>query len=66
MDSDIKDLYTDSGIAHILAISGLHVSMIGMGFYRFLRNRRLSFLNAGIFAGIIVICYGIMSGGAVS
>lgn len=66
MDSDIKDLYTDSGIAHILAISGLHVSMIGMGFYRFLRNRRLSFLNAGIFAGIIIICYGIMSGGAVS
>ena len=30
IDSDIKELYSVSGIAHILAISGLHISFIGM------------------------------------
>ena len=66
MDGEIKELYSDSGISHILAISGLHVSMIGMGLYMFLRKHRFSFLSAGIIAGVIVVCYGIMSGGAVS
>ena len=31
LDEDIKKLYTRCGIAHILSISALHVSIIGMG-----------------------------------
>lgn len=33
----IKDLYQVGGISHILAISGLHVSLLGMCFMRLLR-----------------------------
>ena len=34
LDEEIKDLYQKSGIGHILAISGLHMSFIGIGLYR--------------------------------
>lgn len=39
MDPKIKELYQVNGIAHILAISGLHLSFLGTGFYQFLRKR---------------------------
>lgn len=32
MDTEIKELYQEGGISHLLAISGLHVSLIGMFF----------------------------------
>ena len=38
LDEEIKGLYQRNGIAHILAISGLHISMIGMGLYQLLRR----------------------------
>lgn len=38
MDTEIKKLYRKSGIAHVLAISGLHISLLGMLLYRFLRR----------------------------
>lgn len=36
MDSEIKELFSQVGIAHILAISGLHISLLGMALYRIL------------------------------
>ena len=33
MDSEMKELYQKNGIGHILAISGLHISFIGLGLY---------------------------------
>lgn len=38
LDGDIRMLFQRNGIAHILAISGLHISLLGMGFYRLLRK----------------------------
>ena len=38
MDPEVKELYQESGIAHILAISGLHLSIIGHGFYQLVRR----------------------------
>mgnify|MGYP000255396061 CR=1 FL=1 len=38
MDPEIKKLYQVNGIGHILAISGLHLSVIGIGIYQLLRN----------------------------
>ena len=38
IDQDTRDMYQGSGIMHILAISGLHISIIGMGIYRFLKR----------------------------
>ncbi len=38
LDSGIRELYQKNGIAHILTISGLHVSLIGMMLYRAARR----------------------------
>ncbi len=38
LDTDTKTLYQENGIIHILAISGLHISMLGMGLYRILQK----------------------------
>lgn len=37
LDREIKNLYSENGIAHILAISGLHISMVGMIIYQILK-----------------------------
>ena len=62
LDAEVKTLYQVSGISHILAISGLHISVIGMSLYRLLRRARLGFWGAGILSGIFMGCYGSMTG----
>lgn len=66
LDDEIKDLYQISGISHILAISGLHISIVGMAFYRFLRKRRVSYTAAFICSTAIILSYAVMTGNAVS
>lgn len=65
LDSDIKELYSVSGIAHILAISGLHISFIGMAIYRLLR-RRFRFLFSAAVSIPVVLSFGTMSGFGIS
>ena len=65
LDSDIKELYSVSGIAHILAISGIHISFIGMAIYRLLR-RRFRFLFSAAVSIPVVLSFGIMSGFGIS
>lgn len=62
LTEEVKQLYQTAGISHILAISGLHISVIGMFLYRLLRKMRLSFLPAGCIAGIVMIFYGMLTG----
>lgn len=62
LDVEVKKLYQQSGISHVLAISGLHVSILGAGVYRFLRKRGLSYLWSGGVSGILVFCFGQLSG----
>ncbi len=38
LDEGIKNLYQQNGIIHILAISGLHLSILGMGFHKLLHR----------------------------
>lgn len=66
LDDEIKDLYQVSGISHILAISGLHISVVGMAFYRLLRKRRVSYTAAFICSGALILSYAVMTGNAVS
>lgn len=62
LEAEIKRLYQAAGLSHIMAISGLHISVIGMTLYRFLRKRGLGFWGAGILAGGMMYAYGTMVG----
>ena len=66
LDSQLKLLFQLVGIAHIMAVSGLHISVVCMSFYRFLRARGISFLTSGIIAGVIAVMYGLLTGGSIS
>ena len=62
LDIYSKQLYQKSGISHILAISGLHISLIGMTLYRLLKRFNIPTVLSTAFAVIIMIMYGDMSG----
>ena len=62
LDLEAKELFQAAGIAHILAISGLHISVVGMFLYGFLRKRGICFLWAGIISATVVMAYGFMCG----
>lgn len=66
LDEEIKGLYQRNGIAHILAISGLHISMIGLGLYQLLRKAGLKIKPGAILASVVILLYGMMTGFAVS
>lgn len=66
LDEGLKDLFTMAGISHILAISGLHVSIIGRGFYQQLRKRGVGFGVAGIVSGVVLVAYCFMVGNGMS
>lgn len=38
MSGEMRAVYRDGGILHIVAVSGLHILLMGMGLYRFLRR----------------------------
>jgi len=65
MNDDLYDMYKKNGIAHLLAISGLHVSIMGLGLYKLLR-KKLSTATSGLIAGIWLVFYSILAGSAVS
>lgn len=66
LDQEIKERYQKNGISHLLAISGLHISLIGMGLYRILRKLTGHVWTAGIPAILFTTAYGWMSGASVS
>lgn len=62
LGQDTKSLYQQSGIIHILAISGLHISLLGMSLYKILRKIRCPVAVSGMLAFGLVFLYGIMVG----
>ena len=66
MDPEVKELYQKSGISHLLAISGLHISLIGNAFYQWLRKGGCSFCIAGITSAVVLGGYACMTGMSVS
>ena len=66
LEESIKDLFAIGGISHILAISGLHVSLIGKNFYRLLRRRSVGFVTASLVASVVLTAYVYMIGRGMS
>lgn len=62
LDQGIYDLYRKNGISHLLAISGLHMSVLGMGFWKLLRKTGCGRGASGFLAGSMLILYGTMTG----
>ncbi len=62
IDNDTKFLYRSMGIYHILAISGLHISLIGGFLYKLLKILRIKPAIAVLLSLGMVILYGIMIG----
>lgn len=66
LDEEVKSLYQQNGIIHILAISGLHLSILGMGFHRLLGRLRAPLLVNIILSLALMYCYGMMTGMGIS
>ncbi len=66
LPEEIRKLYQESGIAHLLAVSGLHISFLGVGLYELLRKLRVP-RGIGLFgAAAVTVSYGILTGGSAS
>ncbi len=66
MDTEVKSLYQAGGIGHILAISGLHLSFLGIGTYQMLRRCVGSYGISGLVGSLILMAYVLMIGFTVS
>lgn len=62
IDTETKDLYKTVGIYHILAISGLHIALIGGILYKVLKFLRVKPFFAAVAGLIVIVLYGIMIG----
>ncbi len=66
MEKELKALYQRNGIAHVLAISGLHISLLGMGIYRLFRRGKIPMKAAAGLSFVLMFLYGAMTGFSVS
>nr|WP_294658581.1 DNA internalization-related competence protein ComEC/Rec2 [uncultured Blautia sp.] len=66
LDEEVKLRYQMAGMVHILAISGLHISVLGMGLFSLLKKLSLGNGLAGFLALSVILQYGMLTGGSVS
>jgi len=67
LSDDLYDMYRKNGIAHLLAISGLHVGIIGMSVYKILRQKcKLAYGLCGLISGVWALFYCFLTGMGVS
>lgn len=62
LEDSLQNLYQNSGIAHILAISGLHISLLGMGVFKCLGRTGINYKCGAIVSIILLWNYGVMVG----
>lgn len=62
LDKELKYIFQEGGILHILTISGLHISMLGMNTFKLLRKARVPVQAAATIGTVIVLLYGTMTG----
>ena len=66
LDPEMKKMYQKNGIGHVLAISGLHMSFIGIGIYNLFRKCGAGFLLSAFTGSFLLICYTVLVGTGVS
>lgn len=66
LDEEDKNLYQRSGISHILAISGLHLMLLGMGVFRVLKVILGSSKRGAVTCIILMSIYCVFTGNSIS
>lgn len=66
LDNETKIRYQMAGIIHILAISGLHISLLGMGLFNLMVKIGSGLWSAGMISLMVMLQYGLLAGGSVS
>lgn len=66
LDDKVYELYRDNGIAHILAISGLHISFIGMMIYKLFKRFLSGYVVPFSASMTVLVLYSVMTGNSVS
>lgn len=62
LKEEIKELYQKTGLSHILAVSGLHISVIGLSVYGILRRGGRGYYCAGFLSSGLICAYAVMAG----
>ncbi|MCH1982133.1 DNA internalization-related competence protein ComEC/Rec2 [Ruminococcus sp. OA3] len=66
LEETTRSAYQMGGIMHILAISGLHLTVIGMGVFRLLMKLGCGCRMAGCISAFLMVGYGLFTGSSVS
>lgn len=66
METELKELFRQNGAGHILAVSGMHISLLGMGIYRLLRKIGLPVWFAVAQSLTVILLYGMMIGAGIA
>jgi len=66
LDADTKDALSEGGIAHILAVSGLHISLISEALRRLLLQITGSIRISCVVTIVVLVLYGLFTGFPVS
>lgn len=66
IDEKTMNLYQSAGISHILAISGLHITILGMCIYKVLSKMKINVYIKNSIVIPIIMCYGIMTDFSIS
>jgi len=62
LDSELKTIYSANGIAHILSISGLHVSLLGMSLFKLIKKMGIPTSLSASMSILLLLAYGVLVG----
>ncbi len=66
LDTGVKESYRVAGLSHVLAVSGLHISVVGMTVYGLFCRAALGYRCAGIAAAGVMYVYALLAGMGIS
>ena len=66
LEETVRLRYQMAGIIHILAISGLHISVVGIGLFDLMKKAGAGNIPAGLLSLTVLLQYGILTGESTS
>ena len=66
LQSEVKDDFKESGLIHLMAVSGLHISLVGRSLYRLIRRLCGSFMISSVLGILSAVFYCALTGFSVS